>query len=139
MPKNVMIIDDEADIRVYLASILEDHGLSPCSPEENEPVVAAVRRHRPDLILLDIMMPGQSGIAVYRELLSAPDLARIPVVLVSGMLSGAGFSAEGFRQMFGGDDLPLPEGFIDKPIVPNQLIALVKRLSGAADPAQGLE
>ncbi len=80
-----MIIDDEADIRLYLMTALEDNGYETCTIEENEPIHKAVSAKEPDLIVLDIMMPQRSGISMYKELRATAAFKNIPIALISGM------------------------------------------------------
>lgn len=67
MPKKIMIIDDEPDIRIYLMTALEDNGYETCTIEEGEPFHKAVLAKEPDLIVLDIMMPQRSGYPCIRN------------------------------------------------------------------------
>jgi twitching motility two-component system response regulator PilH len=128
MPKTVMIIDDEPDILAYLQAVLEDHGFVTCSAEASENIVAALKKHKPDLILLDVMMPRRSGLSIYRDLRRTPGLEHVPVALISGMEMESAFSDSELQALPGDPDQPPPDGFIVKPIKVNDLIANVTRL-----------
>ena len=123
----IMIIDDEPDIREYLMAVLEDSGYETCSMEENTQVGEAVGSCMPDLIILDIMMPSRSGMSIYRELRSTPEFEDIPVTIISGMLPETDFKMA-FKELVGGEDVPFPEGFMEKPIQLKELMAIVERL-----------
>jgi len=56
-----MIIDDEPDIRIYLAAAAEDNGFEPLTLGAEEPVINIIADKKPDLVVLDIMMPMRSG------------------------------------------------------------------------------
>ena len=78
----VLVVDDEAAIRRSLSGILADEGYDAALAEDGEKALAAVRERAPDVVLLDIAMPGRDGIAVLEELRrSHPAL---PVVMMSG-------------------------------------------------------
>jgi two-component system nitrogen regulation response regulator NtrX len=78
----VLVVDDEAAIRRSLAGILADEGYESALAEDGERALAAVRERAPDLVLLDIAMPGRDGIEILEELRrSHPAL---PVVMMSG-------------------------------------------------------
>jgi len=62
---NIMIIDDEQDIRAYLMAAVEDNGYETCTVEDNEEISNCIRENKPDLIVLDIMMPTRSGVSIY--------------------------------------------------------------------------
>ena len=85
MPNNlgrVLVVDDEAAIRRSLSGILADEGYDTALAEDGERALACVRERAPDVVLLDIAMPGRDGIAVLEDLRrSHPSL---PVVMMSG-------------------------------------------------------
>jgi PAS domain S-box-containing protein len=85
----VLVVDDEKDSRVLMAHYLEDFGCEVVQAENGEDGLAAARLHDPDLITLDLMMPGMSGWEVLRRLKQDPELRHIPVVVVS-IVAGEG-------------------------------------------------
>ena len=127
MPKNIMIVDDEADIRTYLSAVLEDSGYRACSLDEEENIIDALQQHQPDLVLLDIMMPRRSGISIFRDLRSTPGVDTIPVALMSGIDRAAGFFNTEFMLL---EELNLrpPDGFIEKPLQIQQLIEVIETI-----------
>lgn len=131
MSKIIMIIDDEVDIRTYLQAVLEDNGFRTCTAEEEGNVIDALRRHQPDMVLLDIMMPRRSGIAIYRDLRTTPGIDHIPVALISGMERAAGFFSGEFKTLIDGVDLKPPDGFVEKPIQIDQLLKVVELITAA--------
>jgi CheY-like chemotaxis protein len=113
----VLIIDDEEDVRRYLGAVLRKHGYECVTASDGAEGLVATRRERPDLVTLDLMMPNQSGTDFYRHLAHDPDLAHIPVIVVSG-LPGRHLAV---RE---------PAAVFDKPIDPDAFIAAVKRALG---------
>ena len=81
-----------------------------------------VRSEKPDLITLDISMPEESGVRFFRELKADPDLAAIPVVIVTGV-TGYGGKPEDFQKFISSrKQIPSPEGFVPKPIDRDELL-----------------
>ncbi len=82
MPK-VMVIDDEPFILMMIEDKLRRGGLDVVTLRESKSAVEAIRREKPDLIILDWMMPEISGINICRTIKTDPDLSRIPVFMLT--------------------------------------------------------
>ncbi len=82
MSKTILIVDDEKDIRISLAGILEDEGYHIVSVAGGEEALEAARNDLPDLVLLDIWMPGMDGLAVLEKLKSL--FPQVTVIMISG-------------------------------------------------------
>jgi CheY-like chemotaxis protein len=125
MGKMILIVDDELEQIDYASAVLEEQGYVPIGATDGIEGMEKVRRERPDLVLLDIMMPEKGGIAMYRELKGDQDTRDIPVVIVTGVTRGQKFEERIMGQEPG---VPAPDGYIQKPMKPEALIALVARL-----------
>ena len=128
MAKKIMIIDDEPDICIYLMTILEDNGYETCTVEDNDKISEGILEEKPDLIILDIMMPQRSGISIYKELKSKEMFVKIPVALISGMVPEKDFIEKEFAKLVNDQEIPSPDGYIEKPVQVDELIELVKKL-----------
>ena len=128
MSKNIMVIDDEEDIRTYLMAVLKDNGYQTCTANQEENVVAALQREQPDLVLLDIMMPRRSGISIFRDLRTTEETEQVPVALISGIEKATGFFDGEFKTLLDETGLKPPDGFIEKPIRIEQLLAVVEQI-----------
>jgi len=122
-PSKVMVVDDEPDTVTFLRTWLEDIGYETCAESDPERVVGAALQQRPDLLLLDVNMPSQSGIEVYRQLRETKPLSGLPVIFITG--------ATDFH-LFGRECSPLPEpaARIEKPI---DLALLERAIAKALD------
>ncbi len=119
--KKIMIVDDEPDIQIYLMTALEDSGYVTCTAEDIHNIPASIYREKPDLIILDIMMPDRSGLSIYKEIQMTPEFKTIPVILISGMSSKNEFIAELFRDQEDSDLIACSYVFVEKPVKLNEL------------------
>jgi len=95
----VLVVDDEKDSRVLMSHCLEEFGCEVLQATDGEAAIEAARTHMPDLITLDLVMPGMTGWEALKTLKADPELRRIPVVVVS-MVAG-----EGRERLLGAVDL----------------------------------
>jgi len=79
----VLIVEDEPHIVLSLEFLLERAGYATASAPDGEAGLDLVRRLHPDVVLLDVMMPGRNGYEVCRAIRGDPELARTPVIMLS--------------------------------------------------------
>ena len=82
-PKTVMIIEDEPDAAELFAEMMRVNGFRVIKMFSSAPAIPIISQEKPDVILLDIMMPDISGLEVLRYMRREPELAKIPVIVVS--------------------------------------------------------
>ena len=85
MKKKILVIDDDLNVRDYLVSLFEDNGYEVCVAGNVKDGINEAKDCKPDLITLDIEMPGEWGPRFYRQLSQDPDLKNIPVIVISGL------------------------------------------------------
>ncbi len=124
--RRILVVEDEEDISRYLAAALEDGGYEVEAAFDAVSGLKAIEAQRPDLVCLDIVMPGPTGLSLYREIRENAELAGMPIVVVSGLNPADAESSLGF-----GETLPAPEAFIEKPVDIQELINAVRRLLAA--------
>ncbi|HXX18096.1 MAG TPA: HD domain-containing phosphohydrolase [Candidatus Acidoferrum sp.] len=115
----ILIVDDEAASRLALVTLLRREGFEVSEASDGASALAHCAAFRPDLILLDIMMPGVTGFEVCRQVKAAPETRLTPVVLITG-LSATEDRIQGINA--GADD------FLSKPIDFNELLARTRSL-----------
>jgi CheY-like chemotaxis protein len=81
----VLVVDDDADSRAFVAMVVGMLGLKVLTASDGEEGLALARDHQPSLILLDVMMPGMDGFSFREAQLQAPELAEIPVLVMSAL------------------------------------------------------
>ena len=121
MPKKVLIVDDSQAESRLMQSLLQVAGYSAVSLSDPLRVEQTVASERPNLILLDVVMPGRNGFQVCRELKRSAEFGAIPIVLVS---SKNGESDRFWGQQQGAD------GYVAKPFTGDQLVGEVRRVIG---------
>ena len=115
----VLVVDDDPDMAAYLARLLESEGMAAETVHSGDAAMVYVLSTPPDLVLLDIMMPGTDGFVICERLKADPATAMIPIVLVTA-LEDHQSRVRGIRA--GADD------FLSKPVHREELIARVKTL-----------
>jgi DNA-binding response OmpR family regulator len=125
MAKKVLIADDEPNIVTSLEYLMSKAGYEVEVAHDGEAALALVERFRPDLVLLDVMMPRQSGYEVCRAMRSRSDLRHIKIV----MLSAKGREAEVSKGLSLGAD-----AYVTKPFSNRELMAQVAALLGEDPP-----
>ena len=117
--EKILIVDDDEDVLLIVQTILDNAGYSAILARNGREGVEKAISVNPDLILLDVMMPGTNGIAVLEHLRADPELSQTPVIVVSAFASPAdrqrAFEAGATR-------------FVKKPFDPEALRSLVEEL-----------
>ncbi len=126
--KKILVVDDEKDVCLYLGKLFEDNGYSVVCARNGNEAIESVEGEKPDLITLDLSMPDKSGVRFYREVKANPELSRIPVVFVTGVTGFGGSSSDTERFYSSRHQVPPPDGFIPKPIDPDEMLSVVDRL-----------
>ena len=81
--QKVLIVDDSPTERYYLTDILVKAGFSVSTAENGEDALAKIKADKPELILMDVVMPGANGFQVTRTIVKDPELADVPVIICS--------------------------------------------------------
>ncbi len=126
MAKRILVVDDELDIRTFITTLLETHGYKPLSAKDGVEGLETARQTRPSLIILDIMMPKESGIDLYRELRNAPELKDIPVIILSAISKKTFFYSQEMLDKYRGESIPEPAAYIEKPPEPEELLEAIQ-------------
>jgi DNA-binding response OmpR family regulator len=116
----VLVVDDSATIRAVIGKMLSQDGHVVLKAPDGESALEIARRELPDLIFLDIVMPGMNGFAVLRALRRDPLTHDIPIVMISGNLQA---TEQFYVQRFGADD------FMKKPFGRGEVFARVQHLT----------
>ncbi|MFL6674083.1 MAG: response regulator transcription factor [Massilia sp.] len=115
----ILIVDDSPTERYYLSNLLLKHGFSVTTADNGEDALAKIRAERPELILMDVVMPGANGFQVTRAIARDPELSQVPVIICSSKRQETD-RIWGMRQ--GARD------YLVKPVDPARLLASIAAL-----------
>ena len=130
MAKKVLVVDDELDVRTFISTLLDSNGYKAVVAEDGEQGWQKFTEAKPDLVTLDVMMPKESGIKMYRSIKTDPAYAGVPVLVISGLARKTFLHSQKVLDQFKNQKVPEPEGYIEKPPEPDELLVEVKRIIG---------
>lgn len=151
MPKHVLIVDDDDITIKYLSVVLQDNEYVVTSAKNGIEGLNKIKAEKPDLLVLDVMMPKKTGFGVFKALKNDPELQDIPVIMLTFIESIVRENQENtddeifaqikdhfldkteklVAQYRSGGNIK-PDRFIDKPIDPDEFIQTVTQLIGKA-------
>ncbi|MBI2986451.1 MAG: response regulator [Deltaproteobacteria bacterium] len=117
--KKILVVEDEPDIRKLVHYNLTQERFKVLEAEDGEKALKTVQREKPDLVVLDLMLPGLSGLEVCRNLREREETARIPILMLTAK---AGEADRVVGLEMGADD------YLTKPFSPRELVARVKAI-----------
>lgn len=130
MSKKVLIVDDDPDVRMFNATVVEENGYTPVEAANGEQGLEKIKQEAPALVLLDVLMPKQSGIRLYRMLKTDKALTGIPVIILSGVAKRTFLRSQKALTEFGDQPVPEPESYLEKPVEPEELAKEMKKYLG---------
>lgn len=116
----ILVADDEPDTVAFLAGVLEDNGAKVLKATSGEEALKLARERLPDLLTLDLSMPGKSGVDVFIGLRQDPALKNLPVCIITGKPE--------MRKLIYERPVPPPEGFLSKPVDPESLVLNLRKI-----------
>ncbi len=117
MPRVLLVDDDPAMLRLLEVNFRLE-GFETTTASHGEEAIAAIRQDPPDVVVLDVMLPGIDGLEVHRRMLADPALADVPVVFLTGRAVDTADALDGVT-------------FVSKPFDPAVLVGLVRARTGA--------
>ena len=130
MSKKVLVVDDDPDVRLFSVTVLEENGYTALEAEDGEMGLKMIKAEKPDLVILDVLMPRQSGVRLYRELKTAKALKDLKVIILSGIAKKTFLRSQKALTEFGGEEIPEPEIYLEKPVEPDELADVIKKVLG---------
>ena len=136
--RKILIVDDDQDAIIYYTTILEEGGFDFITAMNGEEGLEKVQEEKPDIILLDLMMPKKSGIGFFNEVKEKEEFRDIPIIMISGASKATGVDMKSYIlqrpfherkvQVTGREVETKPVEFLDKPVEPDVLIKTVNRV-----------
>jgi DNA-binding response OmpR family regulator len=115
----ILLIDDDRDFVEATRTVLESVPYAVDVAYNGAAGLAHARAARPDLIILDIIMPGEDGLDIYEKMQAEPGLADVPVILLTSLSSGLGVTPSTPAK---------PVKYLEKPVRPAELLKRVREL-----------
>jgi len=122
----IVVTDDDPEIRDTLQAMLETRGYAAVIAADRDEGMATIRRERPDLVILDVMMQSwQDGFEMSREMKKDPELKNIPILMLTAVGERTGIDVKSSA----GDPTWLPvDTFLEKPVAPSLLFTRIEEL-----------
>ena len=148
MPKQILVIDDDHNAVKYLSALLSEHGYDPVAAYDGAEGLQKIKQAKPDLIVLDVMMPKKSGFVLFKQLKQDNEYKDIPILMLTGVagvleeLNDQEYKTlekpydslrESLKKKIGemrDQGLVRPEMFMDKPVDPDSFVTKVRQLLG---------
>ena len=128
MAKKVLVVDDDPDVRLFSVTVLEENGYTPLEAANGEEGLKMIKKEKPELIILDVLMPRQSGIRLYRELKTDKSFKDIPIIILSGIAKKTFLRSQKALTEFGGKEVPEPKIYLEKPVEPEILAGEINKI-----------
>jgi DNA-binding response OmpR family regulator len=122
---SVLVVEDDPSVRGLLQTLLSAEGYDVVTASDGLAGLVKATSNHPSLVLLDLMMPDLGGVRVLEEMRDDPELADIPVIVVTGKID----AIPGMRQLLGDDNVFL------KPFAVGELLSRVAEVTGGPDGA----
>lgn len=132
MSKKILLVDDDPDVMLFNRTVVEEEGHRILTASNGEEGLRLLKQHHPDLVILDVLMPKQSGIKMYRAVKSEPELRGIPIIILSGIAKKSFLKSQAALAEFGEEEVPEPERYLEKPVEAEELAATVREVLGQA-------
>jgi CheY-like chemotaxis protein len=130
----ILVVDDDPDVVEYLSSFLEDEGHEVQGAPDERAALARVEQFEPDAVLIDVMLPGRSGLDLLVCLRRDPRWSRLPLVLVTGDDNVLRDECRSYLEMHPG--VRGPDHVLGKPMDRDRLLAVLKEIT-VPTPAPG--
>ncbi len=125
----ILVVDDEPDIQTFFCTALEDAGFRVLAAA-NGAAAGRILGERPvDLVTVDLVMPTESGLELYRKLRADQRTAGVPVLVISAHARDE-LGRRDFRDIIRGESIPAPDGYLEKPVDPVVLVRTVAQVLG---------
>jgi two-component system phosphate regulon response regulator PhoB len=121
MSKKILIVDDDPDVRLFNTTVVEEIGYRALEAADGNEGLRLIKEEKPDLVILDVMMPRQTGLRLYRELKTNRAYKGIAVIMLSGISPRAFARSQRALTEFGGKLVPDPDIYLEKPVDADKL------------------
>ncbi|MFH0729624.1 MAG: response regulator [Pseudomonadota bacterium] len=125
----VLIVDDEIDMRIFISTLFETNGYKPVATRDGKMGLQKAKELLPDLIILDVMMPGEGGVTMYQGLKTDSRLRDIPVIMLSAVAKKTFTHYVKMLNIRMNETIPEPDAYVEKPPDAEELLRLALQLA----------
>jgi CheY-like chemotaxis protein len=129
--RTILVVEDEPDQAAYLDTLFKDEGFAVITAQNGREGFEKAKTNHPDLITLDISMPEESGVRMFRNLQGDPATSHIPVLIITGITHDFKQFIETRKQVHP------PQGYFDKPPDRKELLSKINELLGTKNRKAG--
>lgn len=127
MAKRILVVEDTKNLREIVCYMLKQHGYEVLESGDGEEGYRKAVQEKPDLLILDAMLPNRTGFEICSDMKGKADTQKISILMLTAVAQGTGKSDEHWKQKSRADD------FMSKPFKAKELLERVQKLIGAAD------
>jgi CheY-like chemotaxis protein len=127
--KTILVVDDEPNVREYLAALLKDAGFQVVTAVDGEEALKLIKEKKPDFISLDLIMPKKSGHKLLYELRKDRELSRIPVLIVTAHAK-TDLGKHDLQDILESSVMSGPGTYLEKPVDPHNYVRSIQRTLG---------
>ncbi len=126
MPAKILLVDDDPDVMLFNKTVAEENGFQTVTAANGEEGLALLEKEHPDLVVLDVLMPRQSGVKMYRTIKTEEKWRDIPVIILSGISRRSFLKSQEALTEFGEENVPQPEAYLEKPVEAGDLARTIQ-------------
>ena len=134
--KTILVVDDEPDVRMFFETALDDAGFNVMTAANGQEALNLLLEKKPDLITLDLVMPGMTGAKFLYEMKKNSDWKSIPVLVVTAHAKDE-LGKDDLEDLMQNKIISGPGVYLEKPVTPVSYVAAVKRALGLPEEAAG--
>jgi CheY-like chemotaxis protein len=132
----ILVVDDEPDTRIFLSNLLDADGFTPITADNKSEGFQKAIEEKPAVIILNMMMPGEAGIHMYRHLKRDEQLKNIPVIMLSTIDKNTFLKCHNIYGQYICEETATMDAYIEKPPEADDFLITVRELSGYRESAR---
>ncbi|MCG6911197.1 MAG: response regulator [Deltaproteobacteria bacterium] len=126
----ILVVDDEPDTIIFLSNLLHSDGFKPITADNKKDGLQKAVEEKPAVIILNVMMPGEAGVTMYRNLKRSAQLKSVPVIMLSTIDKKTFLKCHNIYGQYICEEMATMDRFIEKPPEADDFLLTVRELSG---------